>query len=126
MAKRSKNPCGMTVKELRDHIWRIGSEYALADAIGRSVHTVKAWQLGKTNVHPRVAKLIRALPSLEPPLALTREMFETAVLEYGGPSHVAYRYGFPFLQVADWVNGYGVPPNWLLQELEGCFTVVEK
>ena len=125
MKGRPKNPCGMTVDELRDHVWRLGSEYQLADAIGRSVNTVRAWLRHKTNVHPRMAAVIRALPDGRPQ-ALSRRDFETAVLLYGGVSAVAHRYGLSFWKVAGWTKGEGVPPDWLLKELQGCFTVVEQ
>jgi hypothetical protein len=121
---RGRNPQGMTVEELRSHIWRLGGEHNLAEGIGRSVFSVRAWVRGKSNVHPRVATLIRALPDGPTP-ALTHSEFQWAVQERGGSHVVARQYFFPDSDVLRWLRGDAVPPDCLLQELrDACFVTV--
>jgi hypothetical protein len=123
---RGRNPQGMTIEELRGHIWRLGGEHHLAQGIGRSVFSVRAWVRGKSNIHPRVAILIRALPDGPKP-ALTHSEFQWAVHERGGSDAVARRYFFPHSDVLRWLRGDTVPPDGLLQELrDACFVTVSR
>jgi DNA-binding transcriptional regulator YdaS (Cro superfamily) len=55
----------MTTEELHQHIIRVGGRQAMAKQLGVSVHAVRLWRRGPTQVAAEIAAQIRAMPTSE-------------------------------------------------------------
>ena len=115
----------MTVEELRRHIWRLGGEHELGEAVGRSVWTVRAWLRGQ-NVPRRMAAAIRAVQDGRKP-ALSLSDFQWAIHECGGSDAFSRRHFVSPGQLGRWLRGDAMPPDDLLKELrDACFVTVSR